>query len=198
MATVVASASMSRDGFIARPDGLPGPLFDWYSAGDVPFETADPAVGFLVGAGTVDVLRDRWDRMAAIVVGRNQFEVAHGWAGGHPFGVPVHVVAHQVPTGWPREDTPDLTFVTGGVASAMDGALGHAGDDELVGVGPGQVACEALALGLVDELHIDLVPVLLGEGVPMFAGLADVPVLLAGPTSVVEGERVTHLVYATR
>ena len=54
---------------------------------------------------------------------------------------------------------------------------------------------QALDLGLVDEIHVNLVPILLGDGIRWFDGLTDHPVRLAGPDRVVEGDRVTHLRY---
>ena len=59
------------------------------------------------------------------------------------------------------------------------------------------MAQQALNAGLLDEVHIDLVPVLLGEGIPFFDRLRTSPVLLDDPV-VVHGERVTHLTYRVR
>jgi dihydrofolate reductase len=60
------------------------------------------------------------------------------------------------------------------------------------------MARQCLAAGLLDEVHVDLVPVLLGGGTPFFADLGTAPVALQGPLSVVEGTGVTHLRYAVR
>lgn len=62
----------------------------------------------------------------------------------------------------------------------------------------GQGHSQCLELGLLDEVSIDLVPVLLGGGVPFFDQLKAAPILLDGPSLVVEGERVTHLRYTIR
>lgn len=106
MGRVFVSASMSLDGFIAQPDGMSGPLFDWYAAGDVVVDTHAPegAGGdhFDLTPSSAEVVRRRMDAVGAIVVGRNQFDVAGGWVGGHLLGVPVLVVTHRVPDGWPR------------------------------------------------------------------------------------------------
>ena len=59
----------------------------------------------------------------------------------------------------------------------------------------GTIARQCLDAGLLDEVHVDLVPVILGGGTPFFSSLKDVPVELAGPDSVVEGTGVTHLRY---
>ena len=67
-----------------------------------------------------------------------------------------------------------------------------------VGVNGGQMARQCLAAGLLDEVHVDLVPVLLGAGTPFFGELSAGPVQLDGPVSVVEGTGVTHLRYLVR
>jgi hypothetical protein len=70
--------------------------------------------------------------------------------------------------------------------------------DRNVEVTPGKITSQCLELGLLDEVSIDLVPVLLGSGVPFFEQLKAGPILLDGPCLVVEGERVTHLRYTIR
>jgi dihydrofolate reductase len=65
-------------------------------------------------------------------------------------------------------------------------------------VTPGTITSQCLDLGLLDEITIDLVPVLLGGGVSFFEQLEAAPILLDGPTLVVEGSRVTHLRYTVR
>ena len=60
------------------------------------------------------------------------------------------------------------------------------------------MARQALEAGLIDEIWIDLVPVVLGGGTPMFDEVKTAPVSLEGPMSVVEGRNVTHLRYRVR
>jgi dihydrofolate reductase len=103
------------------------------------------------------------------------------------------VVTHSVPEGWPRKDAP-FTFVTDGIESAIETAKDLAGD-KVVGVNGGTIARQCLNAGLLDEIWVDLVPVLLGGGTPFFDQLKDAPVELEGPVSVVEGKDVTHLRY---
>jgi dihydrofolate reductase len=107
----------------------------------------------------------------------------------------VVVVTHSVPDGWPREDEA-FTFVTDGIEHALETAKALAGD-KVVGVNGGAIARQCLDAGLLDEIWVDLVPVLLGGGTPFFDQLKDVPVELEGPT-VVEGSGVTHLRYRVR
>jgi dihydrofolate reductase len=108
----------------------------------------------------------------------------------------VVVLTHSVPEGWPREGAP-FTFVTEGIERAIETAKGLAGDLG-VGVNGGTIARQCLDAGLLDEILVDLVPVLLGGGTPFFEQLKEAPVELEGPVSVVEGVDVTHLRYRVR
>ena len=115
----------------------------------------------------------------------------------HPVGVPVFVVSHRGPEGWEHRHDPSLTtFVSDGVASALELAQAEAGD-KWIGVAGPNIAQQCLDLGLLDEIRIELTPVVLGDGVPFFANLARTPVLLENPT-IIEGDRVTHLIYPVR
>jgi dihydrofolate reductase len=86
-----------------------------------------------------------------------------GWGGSHPVGVPVFVVTHHVPEQVPKGTT-TFTFVTDGIESAIDQAKAAAGEKN-VGVAGANIARQCIKVGLVDEIHIHLVPVLLGEGI---------------------------------
>jgi dihydrofolate reductase len=196
MATVVAELSMSLDGFVADPSDQVGPLFDWYQNGDVKVATAVPdRWTFRTSEASARYLRESMERTGALVTGRRLFDVAGGWGGTHPWGVPVFVVTHSVPEGWPREDAP-FTFVTDGVERAVEQAKATAGDG-WVGVAGPNVAQQCLNAGLLDEVHVDLVPVLLGRGIRFFDNLSNAPVALEGPT-VIEGTGVTHLCYRVK
>ena len=82
-------------------------------------------------------------------------------------GRPVVVVTHSVPEGWPRDDAP-FSFVTDGIEAATERAKALAGD-KVVGVNGGTIASQCLDAGLLDEIWVDLVPVLLGGDTPTSA-----------------------------
>jgi dihydrofolate reductase len=195
VASVIATFSMSLDGFIADPSDAVGALFDWYDNGDV--EVAWPGNDMVshTTAASAAYLRDAIANAGALVVGRRIFDVTSGWDGRHPFGVPVFVVSHTVPEGWPRDDAP-FTFVSDGIESAVAQAKAVA-REKSVGIAGPNVAQQALEAGLVDEVGIELVPVLLGEGIRFFDNVAGTPLMLENPT-VIEGDRVTHLIYRVR
>jgi dihydrofolate reductase len=87
--------------------------------------------------------------------------------------------------------------VTDGIEAAIDRAKELAGD-KVVGVNGGMIARQCLDAGLLDEIWVDLVPVLLGDGTPFFSQLGGAPVELEGPVSVTEGRDVTHLRYRVK
>jgi dihydrofolate reductase len=199
MATVITQASMSLDGYIADPSDNVGPLFDWYGNwygnGDVEVTGADPDRVFRVSAASADYLRRAWANAAAGVIGRRLFDITNGWNGRPPVGEAVFVVTHRPPRDWDFPDAP-FTFVTDGVASAVAQAKEVAGD-RIVSVNPGNVGGQAFQAGLVDEVLVDLVPVVFGAGVRYFGDYAGSPLLLGNP-EVVQGDRVTHLRYQVR
>jgi dihydrofolate reductase len=197
MGKVVVQATMSLDAFIAYPSGRVGPLFDWYGNGDVEVRGNDPDRVFTVSAASAEYLRTAWSDVGPGVIGRRLFDLTDGWGGVPPVGDAVFVVTHRVPTEW-IESHPDapFTFVTDGVESAVAKAQAVAGD-KVVSLAAGEMAGQGLAAGLVDELRVDLVPVLLGTGVRYFGDFTGAERLLENPT-VVQGDRVTHLHYRVR
>ena len=195
MGKVIAQASMSLDGYIADPSGGVGPLFDWYGNGDVEFTGADPDQVFRVSAASADYLRAAWANCGAEVIGRRLFDLTNGWNGRPPVGEAVFVVTHHAPTDWTFPDAP-FTFVTDGVRSAVAQAKAFAGGRDVT-VTPGNIGAQAFRAGLVDEVRVDLVPVVFGAGVRFFGDYAGSPLLLENP-EVVRGDRVTHLHYRLR
>jgi dihydrofolate reductase len=195
MATVVAEMSMSLDGFVAdTSDGI-DEVFAWFGSGDVELQAPASDFKFRVSEASAADLREAFENVGAVLTGRRTFDLAGGWGGRHPFGVPTFVVTHEVPDGWPLPDSA-VFFVTDGIESAVEQAKAAAGD-KMVGIGGASVAQQVLNAGLMDRLRINLVPVLLGEGVSFFGKLEGGAVRLENPR-VVEGEGVTHLDYAIR
>ena len=201
MGKVSVGLSVSLDGFIAGPnDGPKRPLgdggerlFAWYSGGDTEYGLPGTEMVFQVSRQSAEMLRQAHAGMGAFVTGRRTFDLANGWGGSPPLGVPTFVVTHTVPEEWVYEGSP-FTFVTGGVESAVEKARAVAGDRD-VAVGAASIAQQCLRAGLLDEVHVDLVPVLLGDGVRLFEHLGAGPVELES-TRVIEGAGVTHLTFS--
>jgi dihydrofolate reductase len=194
MAKVVAIMSMSLDGYVADASDGVAEVFDWYFSGDVEVSTASETMGmtFHVSSASADHLRAWQAELGAMLTGRRTFEAADGWGGQHPGGVPAFIVTHDTPDGWPRPGS-TVQFVTDGIENAVARARSAAGEKS-VGVHGAQTIQQCLDAGLLDEIHIDLAAVLLGEGVRLFDHLANAPVVLGDPT-VVAGVGVTHLRY---
>lgn len=198
MGKIVTGASVSLDGYIAGPEqtGFEH-LFAWYTAGDVEFPSTHPEVPFRLTPADHAYLERTLENVAVLVVGRRLFDQTDGWGGIHPLDRPVIVVTHSVPDEWVRAHPgAPFTFVTDGMPQAIERARQIAGNRDIV-VNGGTMARQTLELGLLDEVWFDLVPVMLGGGVPFFDHVGTAPVLLDGPT-VIEGTRVTHLGYRVR
>lgn len=201
MATVATHAVMSLDGFIARPDDSVGPLFDWYDNGDTALVGGQGRWTFHVSRASAAYHQPWWDSCRAVVMGRHLFDTTNGWNGVPSVGERVFVLTHEPPQDWvPSEslsaaDAP-FTFVTSGIEDVVAQAREFAGDGG-VAVCAGDVGGQAVAAGLVDEVAIDLAPVLLGEGKRYF-GAAEVPETLLEDPIVVRGDRVVHLRYRVR
>jgi dihydrofolate reductase len=193
MGSVIAQAMMSLDGYIAKDDNSIGRLFDWLQNGEVELVSPRGDMTLHLTSQSAEYMRSWIASFGVLVCGRTLFDVTDGWDGRHDFDVPVVVVSHSVPTAWvdAHPDAP-FTFVTDGVGAAIAEAQQIAGD-LAVNVTAGVVAGGCLELGLLDEVAIDLVPVVMGGGRRFFgnATVEDVP--LGDPTTCIRGDRVTHL-----
>jgi dihydrofolate reductase len=141
---------------------------------------------------TAEVLRETRRTTGALVTGRRTFDLTNGWGDGHPLGVPVFVLTHTVPQEWVYEGSP-FTFVTEGLESTLEQAKAVAGDRD-VGVIGASLVQQCIGAGFLDEIHFDLVPVLLGDGVRLFDHLGTEPIDLE-ITGMIEGAGVTHLTF---
>ena len=192
MGKIVMYSSVSVDGFVADDNDQPGPLFDWLTSGDVPL---DESGALTVSQVSYDYTRPYWDQIGVTIVGRRVFDMTDGWDGQPPGGVEhVVVVTHRpAPEGW----APEAPFhFVDGVEAAVATARELAGD-RLVEGAAGDVGGQVLAAGLVDEVRMDVVPVVFGSGRRYF-GSVDAQHLLDGPDVVIQGDRVLHLRYQVR
>ncbi len=197
MGKTVMGAIVSLDGFMADDDDGVGPLFDWLGNGDVAWSFEGSDFQARTTKASADFMLGHYRGMAANVIGRRLFDMTNGWNGKPAAGEHVFVVTHEPPTDWEHADTAPFTFVNG-VAEAIAAAQEFAGD-RIVDVAAGQIGGQALKLGLIDEVVVNLVPVVFGSGRPFFAtGPLAEPLRLENPSEIVRGDRVTHLVYDIR
>lgn len=197
MGLVIASASTSLDGFIARPDHGIDELFGWYDNGEVVVENAGDLPAFRLTEPSAAYWLAWRESLGALVVGRELFDLTDGWGGTHPLGVPYVLLTHRPVTVSAALGSPDLVVMHEGIVEAVAAAQELAGD-KVVGVAAGTIASQALGAGLLDAVNVDLVPVFLGTGRPYFTEAAGWPAVLGDPTSVVQGRRVTHLSFPVR
>lgn len=190
MGKITTQFTMSLDGFIAGPKDEVHQLFRWFSSGDTDFPVPATDMAFKISRASADLLQAGWNSIGAIVTGRRDFDVSEAWGGTPVLGVPTFIVTHRIPQEWAKEGSP-FTFVTDGVESAVEQAKLAAGEKN-VGIGGTQIVQQCLRAGLIDEIQIDLVPILLGAGIRLFDNLGSEPMELES-TGVIEGSGVTHL-----
>jgi dihydrofolate reductase len=197
MGKVVFNMTMSLDGFVAGPNDSPEnglgdggeALFKWYFSGDTEITISEGTPVLKVSSQSAKLLKEAFETYGAGVWGRRTFDIARAW-GGHPPGTPCFIVTHSVPQEWVKEGSP-FTFVTDGVESAIRQAKEAAGDKDVV-ICTASILQQCLKAGLVDEIYIDVAPVLLGSGVRLFDNLGTEPIELESIRAV-EAPGVTHL-----
>ena len=190
MTRLIADMSMSLDGRIATPDDDISRLTRWFFDGDT---EVTPGAPFRTSGASAELLREALTSVGAIIGGRRYFDLADGWGGRHPMGMPVFILTHEPPADWPSDST--IHFVTDGLESAVAQARAAAGDKDVAIATPDAVR-QCVEAGVLDELQVNVVPVVLGAGPLFFEGIAT-QVELDGP-EVIEGTGVTHLRYRLR
>jgi dihydrofolate reductase len=197
MGKVIFNITMSLDGFVAGPNNSPenglgdggNTLFNWYFSGDTEILLSEGTPPLKVSEKSAKLLREAVETYGAGVWGRRTFDIAHAW-GGHPPGSPAFIVTHKIPQEWVYDGSL-FTFVTDGVESAIRQAKQAAGNKDVV-VCTASILQQCLNAGLMDEIHLDIAPLLLGKSVRLFDHLDIDPIDLEA-ISVVEAPGVTHL-----
>lgn len=197
MAKVIASITMSLDGFIAGPhDTVEHPLgsgverlHDWILAGDHPSTHND---FFRLSRANRDVFDALFDATGALVVGRRTYDIVDGWNGSYPVsGIPVFVLTHEAPNEVPQGNT-SFTFVSEGIEDGLSQAKRAAGDKNVQVIGGAQTIQQCIESGHCDELQIHLVPQLLGDGIRLLENVDPDGVELE-QKAVISTPEVTHL-----
>jgi Dihydrofolate reductase len=197
MGKVVFNMTMSLDGFVAGPNDNPenglgdggDSLFKWYFGGDTEIPISDGNMVLKVSSQSAEILKESFKTYGAGVWGRQTSDIAHAW-GGHPPGSPCFIVTHDIPQEWVYEGSP-FTYVTDGVECAIRKAKKAAGDKDVV-ICTASILQQCLNAGLMDEIHVDVAPLLLGNGVRLFDHLNIAPIELES-IRVVDAPGVTHL-----
>ena len=197
--SVLATMTVSLDGYITGPDDGPGcglgvggeRLHYWVMGGPWTYET-DHEIGAM-DASDKQFFDSLVETMGAAVCGRGMYEAAGRWGGTNPFGGTLFVLTHRT------EDAPDPS--TGFVfVDDLDSAMRQASDAAAgrdVGIGGGaDVIRQALAADYVDELVMSTAPVILGGGKRLFEGFdRDVDLEIR---RVYESKYATHVRYGIK
>jgi dihydrofolate reductase len=188
---------MSLDGFVAGPNEDFSQLFAWMTDGSTDYTLTIGAEKqqLKIEQESIERFDEAINTAGVLVAGRRLYELTHGWGGHHPIGTPVVVVTHRSRPAWVENDWP-VTFVTDGLESALAQARVIADGKKIV-VASTTIVQQCLNAGLLDEIHIDLVPFLLGDGVRLFEHLHISPLALEDP-QVSIGKGVTHLTYRVK
>lgn len=194
MGNVVLFMSMSVDGFITGPDdgvdhglGVGGErLHDWLGTGGVDPRSHRPR------DDTSAAIFDELMATGAVITGRRTFDHAGRWAGDHHDGVPIFVLTGSAPDEPPPGSARYVTDVGECAAQARAAAGEH--DVLLHGAATAQ---SFLRAGLLDEMELQLIPVLLGQGRRLFENLPPDHVELQ-LVRALDGPGVQHLRYRVR
>jgi dihydrofolate reductase len=210
MTLVTAQMSVSLDGCYAGPrDGEDG---DWLAGREAAgfFRVTRWAVdamawrerqGFAGGEDDANsaIVAETFGAAGAYVMGRRMADGGEApWGDEPPFRAPVFVVTHRPRETLQRQGGTSFSYVTDGLAGAVEQARAVAGGKNVAIAGGGSLVRQALAAGLVDELELHVSPVVLGEGLRLLdagLGLGDTEGIELTPLRVVSTPNVTHLRY---
>lgn len=155
MGKVILGMTMSLDGFINDRRGSVDVLYPDLAS----WSETEPGKESIQNTG-------------AVVMGRNSYDMAEDpdwFAGNYEYQVPIFVLTHHVPEKMPKEtDQLTFTFVTDGLESAVRQAKAVAGNKDVNIIGAANTAQQCLNAGLADELHVDIMPILLCDGLRVF------------------------------
>jgi dihydrofolate reductase len=197
MSDTTCHMSISLDGFVAGPDqsrenplGKRGREVHGWHLGDERANEADakaegwlmrPRGAYVMGRNMFGPIRDEWD------------EDWRGWWGPEPpYHAPVFVLTHYAHEPIEMQGGTSFHFVTGGFDAAYAQACEAAGEDGVDIAGGASTVRQALAAGVIDELTIDIVPVLFGSGERIFEGEAALGI---EPVEVLHSPLATHIRY---
>jgi dihydrofolate reductase len=220
----VAAFSVSLDGFGAGPGqdlnnplGIRGlELHNWFFVTEVFKKIHDDGGGTSPGerSGTTGIDNDfaaqSFENVGAWILGRNMFGPVRGpwatedpwrgwWGDNPPYHTPVFVLTHHARAPLAMEGGTTFYFVTDGIESALEKAKDAAGGtskDVRIGGGVSTIR-QYLIADRIDEMHLAVSPVLLGEGENLFSGI-NLAKLGFAPLRSVSGENATHIIIKKR
>lgn len=163
MTKVIGGLTLSLDGFASDAQGNVSRLYP-----------------DLIDLQNSEMLQEEIRTTGAVVLGRRSFDMGDpdSYAVDYEFQVPLFVVTHHVPEKKPQENEQlTVTFVTDGIESAVEQAKAAAGDRDVMLIGA-SITQQCMNAGLCDELHIGIMPILLGDGLRLFENIDNIDVQL--------------------
>lgn len=178
MARVIAGMVMSLDGFVSDRNGDLSKLYPDFTAMQ---ESA--------------AVQDAIASTGAVVMGRRSYEMGDDYTN-YEFQAPIFVLTHEPPAVPAKGQSQQLTFtfVTDGIERAIALAKEAAGEKDVTMIGGPNTIQQAIAAGLIDELHLEVRSVLLGDGLPLFGRTDDPPIELE-LIDVTQSPGILHLRY---
>jgi dihydrofolate reductase len=193
MSKVYAEQSMSLDGFTSGPNVRVGNgmgddgdrLHDWIF---------DPKTNTMTKAGK-KFMDEKSTSNGAVIIGKRMFDVGfEPWGDPPPFGMPVFIVTHEKREPLPMKGGTTYFFVTDGIETALEQAHAAAGDKDILIQGGANIIRQYLEAGLLDEMQIQLIPILFGDGTRLFEDLDPEGIELRKVSSI-DSPGVTHFTF---
>lgn len=159
MGKVIGGMTLSLDGFASDTQG-----------------NLDQLYPDMVALANSEVVQEEIRTTGAVVLGKRSYEMADpdSFADSYEYQVPIFVITHHIPEKKPKANNKlTITFVTDGIESAITKAKAAAGDKNVMLIGA-SINQQCLNAGLCDELHIGIMPILLGDGLRLFEHLVDI------------------------
>ncbi len=178
MGKVILGMTMSLDGFINDRNG-----------------SVDSLYPDLDELRNTKLLQESIRTTGAVVMGRRSYAMGDpdGYADNYEFQVPIFVLTKDIPKKQPRQtEKLTFTFVTDGIKSAIEKAKTAARDKDVTVIGGASIAQQCIQAGLLDEIHIDVMPLLLCEGLRLFEHIGE-PSIKLEKIAVMEAPVRTHL-----
>jgi dihydrofolate reductase len=215
MTKVTAQMSISLDGFYAGPRAAGDNPADWMTSAEAAgfFRVTRWATGVMAwrerqgiagGEKNVDsdIIAESFAAAGAYVMGRRMADGGEvPWGEEPPFRAPVFVVTNRPRARLERKGGTSFTYVTDGIASAVEQAKQAAGGKDVAVAGGGTLLRQVLGAGLLDQLDLHIVPVVLGDGLRLLdptLGLDPFEAIELEPDRVVPAPTVTHMRYTVR
>jgi len=181
MGKAILGMTMSLDGFVNDRDGDVGCLYPDLEA-----------------LRETELLQEAIRTTGAVVMGRHAYDMANGDFTGYEFQVPIFVLTHRVPAKVAKGENENFkfNFIKDGIESAIEKARAAAVEKDVTVVGGADIFQQCLNKGLVDEIQIDIAPLLLGDGLRLFEHINAEAIELENRGVIESSAGVTHLRYS--